>query len=122
MKSLFINNNEVQKIYASKIFFLYHFFYFLTGCNTEKKNDEKVDKEIATEIKKSSIQNNSLENKILPPKVSITSFEMDYIAEDKELIFLMNYEIDVEIYEILQNEDQQMYFSLEYPESLLSIV
>lgn len=98
------------------------FFILLTGCNIENRNDEKGHKEIVTEVKESRVQNNSLENKILPPKFSIISFELDYISEDKELLFLMNYEIDDEIYKILQNEDQQMYFSLEYPEILFSIL
>ncbi|MFH0068887.1 hypothetical protein [Peribacillus sp. NPDC056705] len=96
---------------------------FLMGCNSSEKTSEKNgNNPIESEQNNSSIQKNkSLENKLLPPKFSITNFEMNYITENKELTFLMNYEIDVDIYEILQENTQKIYFSLEYPEALYDI-
>lgn len=96
---------------------------FLASCNSPENATEKItanstkDENINIPINK----NDSLENKLLPPKFNITHFEMDYVAENKELIFFMNYEIDTEIYEILQSNDQMIYFSLEYPVELYDV-
>ncbi|MFJ7756150.1 hypothetical protein ACQKGI_22750 [Peribacillus muralis] len=97
--------------------------FLLMGCSTADKTSEKsVDNPIETKQNKSSNQKNkSLENKLLPPKFSITKFEMNYIPENKELTLLMNYEINLDIYEILQEKTQKMYFSLEYPEAVYDI-
>ncbi len=98
-------------------------FFILTGCNIENENvHEGIDNEKKTPISEDLTDKVSLEEKILPPKFSITSFKMEYISKDKTLLFLIDYEIDVELYNILQSKDQQMYFSLEYPESLFLIL
>lgn len=95
----------------------------LMGCNSSEKTSERsANNPIESEQNNSSIQKNkSLENKLRPPKFSITNFEMNYIPKNKELTFLMNYEIDVDIYEILQENTQKIYFSLEYPEAVYDI-
>ncbi|WP_285769113.1 hypothetical protein [Peribacillus sp. SI8-4] len=97
--------------------------FLLMGCDTTEKTSEKsVHDPIETKQNYSSNQKNkSLENRLLPPKFSITKFEMNYIPENKELTFLMNYEIDLDIYEILQENTQKLYFSLEYPEAISDI-
>ncbi|WP_071461414.1 hypothetical protein [Bacillus massilinigeriensis] len=96
---------------------------FLVGCNnSENTNEKTADNSIESEQANKSIQNKSLEKKLLPPKFNISNFEMNYFADNKELVFLMNYEIDVELYEILQDNKQQIYFSLEYPEELYDIL
>lgn len=97
--------------------------FFLIGCSSsENTRETNINKTIESEPNNTSTQeNNSLENKLLPPKFSITNFEMKYFSENKELVFFMNYEIDVDIYEILQDDHQKIYFSLEYPENLYDI-
>ncbi|WP_144560351.1 hypothetical protein [Shouchella miscanthi] len=60
----------------------------------------------------------SLENKIVPPKFNITSFNVDYVDEEVELFFNMGYEIDTDLYDLLTNGYQELYFSLEYPNDL----
>lgn len=65
-----------------------------------------------------TIKTISLENKILPPKFNITSFNVDYVDEEVELFFNMGYEIDTDLYDLLTNGYQELYFSLEYPNDL----
>ncbi|KKI91370.1 hypothetical protein WQ54_15210 [Bacillus sp. SA1-12] len=60
----------------------------------------------------------TLEKKLIPPKFIIKKFTATYDKSKKEIIYQINYKIDLEIYNILTKGKQEMYFSLEYPESV----
>ncbi|OZI11719.1 hypothetical protein CEW92_10500 [Bacillaceae bacterium SAS-127] len=91
---------------------------FLSGCNSSGDSL----KDSTTDSKKSSTtfaptkSKYSLEKKLLPPKFIVTNFDMGYNEERKELSYFMDYEFDTEIYNMLAEEKQKLYFSLEYPE------
>ncbi|RIW34289.1 hypothetical protein D3H55_09920 [Bacillus salacetis] len=63
-------------------------------------------------------QRYTLEKKLLPPKFVITNFEIAYDDSKKEVSYLVDYLIDLDIYESLTKGKQEMYFSLEYPEDI----
>jgi hypothetical protein len=91
----------------------------LIGCSiTDEKITTPSNSSTKTESQNSIV---SLENIIIPPKFNITHFKMDYLDKNKQLIFTMNYEIDTDLYDILQKGSQVMYFALEYPESEFDI-
>lgn len=60
----------------------------------------------------------SLEEKLVPPKFIIKKFTAKYDKAEKEIIYKMDYEIDIDIYDSLTKGNQEMHFSLEYPESV----
>ncbi|MGF3103637.1 hypothetical protein [Rossellomorea sp. DUT-2] len=63
----------------------------------------------------------TLEKKLLPPKFIITNFEIAYDASKKEVKYLVDYLMDLDIYESMTKGNQEMYFSLEYPENVHTI-
>ncbi|MDY7223362.1 hypothetical protein [Halalkalibacterium halodurans] len=107
------------------------FLFVLTACQTDIEN-KKLDQTSSTnnvsaeaeepmsESKEQKIV--SLEDKLFPPKFSITHFEMTYLKDKNQLLFNMNYEFDSEIYDILTDGNQDIHFILEYPESIIDIL
>lgn len=102
------------------------FLLVLTACESGEKNNQQeqasLNKSEPTSTNQSIESNEqipSLENKLVPPKFIITHFDVDYLKEQKELVFYLNYEIDSEIYEILTKSNQEIHFILEYPENLV---
>ncbi|WP_067840621.1 hypothetical protein [Amphibacillus sediminis] len=98
----------------------------LMGCQSNDVEQSPV--EISDQVITDQVNNEdielvqSLENKLVPPKFVITDFAIDYLEEEQELLFNMDYEIDPELYNILTEGNQEMHFILEYPENIIDLL
>lgn len=83
------------------------------GANsTEENKNESMQQENKTDEKY------NLEQKLLPPKFFIKNFNATYNKKTKEIIYQMEYQMDLDIYESLTIGNQEIYFALIYPESI----
>ncbi|NMH68052.1 hypothetical protein HF072_04595 [Bacillus sp. RO3] len=109
--------------------------FTLLGCSTIEKPSSSENKketaaaqqntavsqqeETAENLAQAHLDNRyTLEKKLLPPKFVITNFEITYDSSKKEVKYLVDYLMDLDIYESLTKGKQEMYFSLEYPENV----
>jgi uncharacterized protein YceK len=113
--------------------------FSLLGCSTLEKSSSSENKNETTatqqdkavsqqeakpkqDLAQAHLDNRyTLEKKLLPPKFIITNFEITYDASKKEVKYLVDYLMDLDIYESMIKGKQEMYFSLEYPDNVHTI-
>lgn len=113
--------------------------FSLLGCSTieksssfenkkeisAKQQDEEVsqqEEQPKEDLAQAHLDNRyTLEKKLLPPKFIITNFEITYDDSKKEVKYIVDYLMDLDIYESLTKGKQEMHFSLEYPENVHAI-
>lgn len=101
----------------------------ISGC--ESNNSKELSKstsstsnntvQVDTKDKTESQKNNSLINKLTPQNFEIQNFSSIYNKQNKTISYTLSYKISKELYDILLEDDQKMYFFIQYPESTKSI-
>lgn len=102
----------------------------ISGC--ESNNSKELSKsnsltsnhsptQVDTEDKTESQKNHSLVNKLTPQNFEIQDFSSIYNKQNKTISYTVSYKISKELYNILLEDEQKMYFFIQYPESTKSI-